>query len=155
MLVFAARWIGSERGNADAVLAFDGLGVPGAGRAVRFRRQPPLDVPAIDGGILWFHTQFDSLAQQGAMLVAVLEFSAYPSEAIPTPCGAVIWFAEAVRSARAGETMRHCLRRVVRFAEHANHFDRDANSSVFTMNLCSPQFNTSSVTFPTWPSTIA
>src|SRR5260370_8948828 len=96
MLVFTARRIRPKRGNADAVLPLDRLRVPGAGRAVRFRRQPTLDVPAIHGRIFWLLAQFNALAQQRAMLVAVLEFSADPTEAIPTPCSPVISFPEPV-----------------------------------------------------------
>src|SRR6266851_1601057 len=62
MLVFAARRVRPERGNADAALAFDGLRVPGAGRAVNFRRDPALDVPAIYRRILWLQSQFNALS---------------------------------------------------------------------------------------------
>src|SRR5579863_829454 len=108
MLVFAARWIWPERGNADAVVAFDGLRVPGAGRAVDFRRHPPLDVPAVDRGILRFLAQFDNFAEQRASCgIVLLEFSANPSEAVPSPYNAIIWFAEAVDAAGACQTLRH------------------------------------------------
>src|SRR5216684_2248428 len=53
MLVFAARRVRPERGNADAILAFDGLRVPCAGRAVNFRDRKSVDVPAIYRRILW------------------------------------------------------------------------------------------------------
>src|SRR5713226_3453538 len=62
MLVFAARRIRPERGDADAVFPLDRLCVPGTGRAVNFRRKPALDVPAIYRGIFWFPSQFDPLS---------------------------------------------------------------------------------------------
>src|SRR5260370_34829151 len=105
MLVFAARWIWSERGNADAVLPLDRLRVPGARRTVRFRRQPPLDVPAVHCGILRIQSQFNTLSQQSAILVAILQFSADPREAIPTQFGAIIRLCDAISPATTLETL--------------------------------------------------
>src|ERR1700730_10541933 len=65
MLVFAARWVWPKRRNAAPALAFDRLRPPGSWRAVRFRRQPLLNMPAIHGGIFWVLAQLRHLREQG------------------------------------------------------------------------------------------
>src|SRR5216684_636688 len=146
MFVFTARRIWPQRGNADAVLAFDRLRVPSAGRAVDFRRHPALNVPAIYRGILRFPSQLNALSQQSTLLVAVLEFSTDPREAVPAPHGAIVCFAEPIDAASARQTMRHGFRRVVRFTDYENHFPRGLKSRDLTTNLCSPQSSIRSVT---------
>src|SRR5438128_4610548 len=119
MLVLSARRIRAERGYADAVFPLDRLRVPRGQRAVRFRRQPALDVPAVDGRILRLLAQLDNFAQEGSRRgIALLEFSADPGEAIPAPHGAVIRLAEAIDPAGAFETLRDAFRRLVRFAKN-------------------------------------
>src|SRR3989442_14389787 len=146
MFVLAARRIRTERGDADAVFTFDRLRVPRAGRAVGFRRQPAFDVPAVHRRILGFQSQFNALAQHGTLRVAVLELAADPSEAVPAPHGAVGRFAETIGSASGSKTMAPRFRRVVRFAEHENHFPRGLKSRDFTTNLWSPQSSIRSLT---------
>src|SRR5262249_44965038 len=121
MFIVAAAWIRAERGNADAVFSLDRLRVPGARRAVRFRRHPALDMPAVDRGILRFLPQFNALSQQPAVFVAILELAADPREAVPAPHGAVVGLAETIRAAVRFETTRDCIRRFVRFASHEDH----------------------------------
>src|SRR6266704_3639024 len=83
MLVLSARWIWSKRWNADVVFPLDRLRVPRARRAVRFRRQPALDVPAVYGRILRLLAQLDNFAQEGSRRgIALLEFSANPRQAV-------------------------------------------------------------------------
>src|SRR5579859_3032069 len=102
MLVLSARRIWPQRGNADAVFAFDCLRIPNARRAVHFRRHPPLDVPAIHRWILRFLAQLDDFAEQRSRRgIALLEFSADPREAVPSPNSPVIRFTETVDSAGA------------------------------------------------------
>src|SRR5437763_10272804 len=155
MLVFAARRIRPQRGYADAVFAFDRLRVPRARRAVGFRRHPAFDVPAAHGWIFWFQAQFNALSQENTMPVAVLELPADPSEAVPTPHGAIIRFAETIRSACAGETMRHGFRSVMRFADNSNHLATGRRSMVFTTNFWAPQSSIKSVTLAILVSTMA
>src|SRR5216683_1650030 len=94
MLVFAARGIRPKCRDAAPVLDFDCLHPPSARRAVGFWRQPFLDVPAIHGGVFGFLAQLDDLAKQRARNgIALLEFSANPRQPIPTPYGAIVWFA--------------------------------------------------------------
>src|SRR5260370_17747955 len=121
MLVFAARRIRPERGNADTVFALARLRVPGAGRTVCFRRHPALDVPAIHSWIFRLLAQFNAFSQQSALLISVLELAADPCQAVPAPHGTIIRFAETIRAAGARETMRHRFRRVVRFANVPTH----------------------------------
>src|SRR5260370_15475821 len=99
MLVFPARRVRSQCWNADAVFALDGLRVPCAGRAVCFRRDPSLDVPAIYRRILWFHSQFDALSQQSAVFVAILKLSANPRKAVPAPHGTMVRFPTTIHRA--------------------------------------------------------
>src|SRR5260370_31139152 len=114
MLVLSARRIRAERGDADAVFPLDGLRVPRARRAVHFRRQPALDMPAVDGRIFWLLAQLDNFAQEGSRCgIALLEFSADPRQAIPAPHRAVIRFGEAVAAARSFEALRDAFRRFV------------------------------------------
>src|SRR6266568_2649018 len=107
MLVLSARWVRPERGDADAVFPFDGLRVPRPRRAVRFRRHPALDVPAVYGRILRLLAQLDNFAQEGSRRwIALLEFPADPRQTVPAPHGAVIRLAEAIDTAGAFETLR-------------------------------------------------
>src|SRR5262249_19855174 len=108
----------AERGNADALFSLDRLRVPGARRAVRFRRHPALDMPAVDRGILRFLPQFNALSQQRAVFVAILELAANPREAFPAPPTAVVGFVEAVSAAARFETTRDYILSFVRFASH-------------------------------------
>src|SRR6266568_9528662 len=102
MFVFAARRIRAERGYADAAFPLDRLRVPRQRRAVRFRRHPALDVPAVYGRILRLLAQLDDFAEQRSCRgIALLEFSADPGEAIPAPHRAVIRLAEAIAAASA------------------------------------------------------
>src|SRR5216683_762194 len=118
MLVLSPRRILAERGYADAVCALDCLRVPCVRRAVRFRRHPALDVPAVDGRILRLMAQLDNFAQEGSRRgIALLEFSADPREAIPAPHGAVIRLAEAIDTAGAFETLRDRLWCFMRLAQ--------------------------------------
>src|SRR6266436_4715375 len=119
MLVLSARWIWSKRWNADAVFPLDRLRIPRARRAVRFRRHPALDMPAVDGRIFWLLAQLDNFAQEGSRRgIARLEFSADPRQAIPAPHRAVIRFAEAVAAARSIETLRDIFRCLMRLAQN-------------------------------------
>src|SRR5438094_2194129 len=155
MLVFAARRIRPQRRNADTVFTFDCLRIPGGRQTVGFRRHPSFDVPAVHGWIFWFQAQFHALPQQNAMLVTILEFPADPREPVPTPHGAIIRFAETIRSACARKTMRHGFRSVMRFADNSNHLATGRKSMVFTTNFWAPQSSTRSVTVAILVSTIA
>src|SRR5712691_7612104 len=118
MFVFATRWVRPECGYADAVFPFDGLRVPRPRRAVRFRRHPALDVPAVYGRILRLLAQLDDFAEEGSRRgIALLEFSANPRQAIPAPHRAVIRLAEAVDPASPFETLRDRFRRLMRLAQ--------------------------------------
>src|SRR5712692_9592313 len=147
MLVFAARRVRSERRNADPVFALDRLRVPSTGRAIRFRRQPALDVPAVYRRIFRFNPQFNALSYKSTVLVAILEFPADPREAVPAPHCPVIRFPEAIPSPGLFETSRDTFRRLVRLAYNSNHFARGENSTVFTTNFWSPQSSINSLTF--------
>src|ERR1700730_15563444 len=117
MLVFAARWVWPKRRNAAPALDFDRLRPPGSWRAVRFRRQPLLNRPAIHGGIFRFLAQLDDFAKQRAGSgIVLLEFAANPCQAVPSPNRAIVRLAEAVDAAGQLETMRDAFRSVVRFA---------------------------------------
>src|SRR5215510_11599768 len=63
------------------------------------------------------------------MFVAVLEFPANPSEAVPSPAGAVIRFAKAVDAASALQAMRDVFGRVVRLADDLDHLSSGNFSS--------------------------
>src|SRR6266487_4337663 len=150
MLVLSARWIWSERGYADAAFPLDRLRVPRQRRAVRFRRHPALDVPAVDGRILRLLAQLDNFAQEGSRRgIALLEFPADPRQAIPAPNRTIVRFAQTVDPAGAFETLRDAFRRLIRFAYNSNHFACGENSSVFTTNLLLPQSSMRSLTFAT------
>src|SRR2546425_7507193 len=111
MLVLSARRILAERGYADAVCALDCLRVPCVRRAVRFRRHPALDVPAVYGRVLRLLAQLDNFAQEGSRRgIALVEFSADPCQAIPAPHRAVVRLAEAIAAARSFETLRDAFR---------------------------------------------
>src|SRR5258708_3262173 len=101
MFVFSTGRIRSERGNADAVFALNGLGIPLTRRAVGFRRQPAFDVPAIHGWIFRFQPQFNTLPHQSARFAVGLEVAGDPREAVPAPHGAVIRFSETVQAGGA------------------------------------------------------
>jgi hypothetical protein len=116
VLVFAARGIRPERGDVAAACDFHRLRPPGSRRAVGFRRQPLFDVPAIHGGIFRFFPELDALAQQNAVLVALLKFAANPGQAILSPDGAIVRLAEAIDAAGEFETMGDGFRSVMRLA---------------------------------------
>src|SRR5260370_16263028 len=106
MLVLSARRILAERGYADAVCALDCLRVPCVRRAVRFRRHPSLDVPAVYGRILRLLAQLDNFAQEGSRRgIALLEFSADPREPVPAPNRSIIPLAEPVPAAPSFEPL--------------------------------------------------
>lgn len=120
VFVFATLRIRTERGNRDAVFAFDGLRVPFLRRAVSFRRQPAFDVPAVEGKILWDFAQFDDFTRDVAVRVGVRPFAADPREARPAPDDAEIRFAVTVQSASAREAQLQRCGRDVRFAKNVD-----------------------------------
>src|SRR6266404_4885358 len=63
MFVFAACRIRAERRNAASAFNLYRLRPPGSRRAVRFRRQPLLNMPAIDRGILRLAKAIDAAGQ--------------------------------------------------------------------------------------------
>src|SRR6267154_1262180 len=156
MLVISAHGIRTQRRDASAAFYFHRLRPPGARRAVRFRRHPLFDVPAIHCGIFRFLAQLDNFAKQRAGCGIVLgEFAANPREPIPSPYRAIVRLAKTINAAGNLETMRDAFRRIVRFALDLNHLRCGLKSSVFTTNLWSRQSSMTSETFPTWPSTMA
>ena len=119
MLVFAARGVRPERGDAAAVRGFNRLRPPLFRRAVNFRRKPFFDVPAIHGRIFRFLPQLDDFAKQRARCgIAVLKFPADPGQAIPAPDGAIVRFADWVAATGQFETISDRVGRIVRFAEN-------------------------------------
>ena len=104
---------------------FDRLCIPRARRAVRFRRDPPFDVPAIDRWIFRFLAQLDDFAEQRpGRGIVLLEFAADPREPIPSPDGAIIRLAESVDTAGEFEAPRDIFRRLVRLAKYENFCER-------------------------------
>src|ERR1700737_3993748 len=96
MLVIAARGIRPERRDAAAALDLYGLCPPGWRRAVCFRRQPLLNVPAIHRWIFRLLPQLDDFAKQRTRGgIVLLEFSANPRQPIPAPDGAIVRLAKA------------------------------------------------------------
>src|SRR2546427_11140242 len=80
VLIFAAFGIRPERGYADAVLAFDGLCVPGARGAISFRRQPSFDMPTVVRRVFGYAPHLHAFAQQSPRRVAVLPLAAHPRQ---------------------------------------------------------------------------
>ena len=118
MLVFPARRIRSQCGNADAVFAFNGLCIPQARRAISFWSHPPLDVPTIDRWILRLLPQFDDFSEKRTRRgIVLLEFAANPREPVPSPNGTIIRLTETVDASRAAQKLRDRHWRLMRFAK--------------------------------------
>src|SRR6059058_2948495 len=99
VLVFTACGIRTQRGNAATACGFDRLRPPFRRRAVNLGRQPFFYVPAIHGGILRLSSELDEFAKQRTGRITLLEFSANPREAIPSPHGAIVRLAKGVAAA--------------------------------------------------------
>src|SRR6266403_3697527 len=121
VLVLAARWIWPESGNVSPILNFNCFRAPLLWRSVALRRNPPLDVPAIVGRVLWFETHFHHFAQQLAAVIAVFPFPANPVQPRPPPNRAVIRLAEAIAAARESKFPRDLRRRIVSFSNNSDH----------------------------------
>ena len=119
VLIFSARWIWPQRGNASSILNFICFRAPLVRRSIALWRKPPLDVPAIVRHVLWFKTQLDHFAQQLAVGVAVFPFPANPVQPRPSPHRAVIRLAQPVVPACQRKLARHGSRRSIQLRSAA------------------------------------
>lgn len=105
VLIFTTRGVRPQRRDANSVLHFRRLRIPGLRRAVEFRRNPPFDVPAIRGNVLWNAAKFDRLANHASIGITVGPAPTNPSKSRSAPHHTEIWFAESVRAASARDAL--------------------------------------------------
>jgi hypothetical protein len=117
VLIFSARWIRPECGNASSIFDFNRLRMPLFRRPVIFRRQPSLNMPAIVRHILRLETHFNNFAQQLSASIPVFPFPANPVQPRPSPHRAVVRLAKSIAPARKQKFLRDLGRRLMRFSK--------------------------------------
>jgi hypothetical protein len=120
MLVFTARGIWTQRRDPNSIFNFRGLLEPLCRRAIRIRRHPSFDVPAIDRQILWNAASLNKLSNHVPARVTIGPSPTHPGEPRTAPHDSKIRFSVEICTAGDKQPLADVARSVMRFPSHAN-----------------------------------
>jgi hypothetical protein len=120
MFVIPARRVRPQRRDAHSIFDFSRLRNPLLWRAVRFRSQPSLYVPAVHRKVFRYTPQLHRFANLIAVRIAIRPSPANPRQPRPAPHHAKVRLAITVHPARARGPFLHASRRFMRFSCDSN-----------------------------------
>lgn len=132
MLVISPRRIRAEGRQREPTFHLRRLCAPRLRRAIRFRREPALDMPALVRKIFGNAPQFHAFSDHVAVRIAIGPAATDPGQPRASPYHAKIRFTEAIQTTSARDALLNPLGSFVRFSEYADQRSRPcATAGIF------------------------